>query len=69
MRALEPDVLATALQAANRALEEGVDVVALPGRSLTPVRDKGLLRLLLILPPDPDPDRFHRWLQVLRDGG
>lgn len=69
MRALEPDVLATALQAANRALEEGVDVVALPGRSLTPLRDKGLLRLLLILPPDPDPDRFHRWLQVLRDGG
>ena len=69
MRALEPDVLATALQAANRALEEGVDVVALPGRSLTPLRDKGLLRLLLILPPDPDPDRFHRWLRVLRDGG
>lgn len=66
MRTVEPEVLATLLQTAIASLEEGVDVVALPGRLLTPLREQSCLRLLLLLPADPEHDRVDRWLTVLR---
>ena len=66
MRNLEQGVLATALPVAIKSLESGAIVVPLAGRLLTPLYHEGRLRLLLLLPPDPEPAVFRRWLQTVK---
>lgn len=66
MRTLEPALLATALPTAVASLDEGVDTVALSGRWLTPLFRGATLRLLFVLPADPEPARFKRWLDTVR---
>lgn len=61
MRALDRTVLATAVTAAAASLEQGVDIVAVADRSMTPVYHGGTLRRLFVLPPDPEPDAVASW--------
>lgn len=66
MRDLDPSVLATALPAAMRSLEDGTNVVAVSGRWLTAIHHRGRLRLLFFLPPEPEPAAFQRWLGIVK---
>lgn len=67
MRRLETGLLARALPAAVNCLEDGVSVVALSGHFLTPVFHRGKLRLLFVLPHDPEAALFESWLQIVKD--
>ena len=66
MRDLDQGVLATALPAAIRSLEDGTDIVSVSGRWLTPIYHRGTLRLLFVLPPAPEPTPFKGWLDVVK---
>jgi len=66
MRSLELSLLAQALPTAVRSLEGGVAVAPLSGRWLTPIHHRGRLRLLFVLPPDPQSASFRSWLNTLK---
>lgn len=66
MRNLKHSVLAGALPTAIKGLEDGAIVVPLSGRWLTPIFHEGKLRLLLLLPPDPDAALFESWLRIVK---
>ncbi|MCH9733723.1 MAG: hypothetical protein K0U78_04100 [Actinomycetia bacterium] len=66
MRGLEQKVLATALSKAIASLDDGVHVVRVSDRWLTPIYRRGQLRLLLFMPPDPDPAAFKSWLHIVK---
>lgn len=67
MRKLEMGLLARALPAAVNCLEDGVSVVALSGRFLTPVFHQGKLRLLFVLPHNPEAALFESWMRIVKD--
>ena len=66
MRNLDPTLLATALPTAMAGLEDGVDTVPLSGRWLTPLFQGATLRLLFVLPADPDPSSLKTWRATVR---
>ena len=66
MRNLDPALLATALPTAMASLEDGVDTVPLSGRWLTPLFEGATLRLLFVLPADPDPSSLKIWRATVR---
>jgi hypothetical protein len=66
MRDLDPAFLAGALPAAVSSAEDGLDTVALAGRRMTPLYRGGVLRLLFVLPADPEPERLRDWLDTVR---
>lgn len=66
MRALDPAVLARALPTALSGREIGADVIPVAGRLMTPVFRCDTLRMLFVLPTDPDPNRLRSWRHVLR---
>ncbi|BBA89026.1 hypothetical protein MPSD_36190 [Mycobacterium pseudoshottsii JCM 15466] len=66
MRNLDHGVLTAALPAAIASLEGGSIVVPLADRLLTPLYHDGRLRRLMLLPPDPEPAVFRRWLQTMK---
>jgi len=69
MRELDPSLLAGALPATIGGLRDGGDVVAVSGRLLTPVYRGGALRLIFLLPAEPDPGRLRIWRQTVRRDG
>lgn len=69
MRALDSAVLARILPASLGTLESGGDMVAVDGRWLTPVFQAGTLRLIFVLPADPDPARLRAWRETVRRYG
>jgi hypothetical protein len=66
MRNLDPTLLATALPTAVASLEDGADTVPLSGRWLTPLYQGATLRLLFVLPADPDPSSLKTWRATVR---
>ena len=66
MRTLDPTVLATALPEAIAGFDDGTDVVRVSDRWLTTVFTGATLRLLCVLPADPEPARFREWLEILK---
>ncbi|MGD9619066.1 MAG: hypothetical protein AB7G47_03185 [Mycolicibacterium sp.] len=66
LRSLDHRLLAQLLPMATRSLTDGANVVFTEGRWITPVFHEGVLRLLFVLPPDPDPDQFTTWKATLR---
>ena len=66
MQGLEQSQLAGALPAAIKGLEDGAIVVPLSGRWLTPIFHQGELRLLFLLPPDPETELFESWLRIVK---
>ncbi|MGV0992969.1 MAG: hypothetical protein ACOYB7_12025 [Mycobacterium sp.] len=66
MRGLQPQVLAGILPAVIASLDEGSETVLAAGRWLTPLYRGGVLRLLFVLPADPEPRQFRSWIATLR---
>ena len=66
MRTLDQSVLARALPAAIACIEEGASYLSLEDRWLTPVCQRGTLRLLFILPPDSDASVRKRWREAVK---
>ena len=68
MRTLDSNILARALPTAIASIGDGADAVTLEGRRLTPVFGRGMLLLLCVLPPDPDPGNLRAWRRIARAG-
>jgi hypothetical protein len=66
MRTLGTALLATALPAAAVSLEDGASTVPVAGHWLTPIYRGATLRLLLVLPADPEPSSLRSWLDIVR---
>ncbi|WP_179474613.1 hypothetical protein [Mycolicibacterium vinylchloridicum] len=66
MRRLDADVLVRALPAVTRSLDDGVATVVLSDRRFTPIYRQGVLRVLLVSPPDPDRDRAREMAAIVR---
>lgn len=66
MRALDSELLAGALQAVLASMEDGGDMIMLSNRWLTPTYRRGTLRVLFVLPADPDPARLQAWRDTVR---
>lgn len=66
MRSLKRSLLAGALPTAVRGLENGAVVVPLSGRWLTPIFHQGRLRLILLLPPEPEDAILESWLRMVQ---
>ena len=48
------------------SLDDGADTVPLSGRWLTPIYRGATLRLLFVLPADPEPSSLRAWLDIVR---
>lgn len=66
MRDLDPALLARAIPTAVASLESGAVTISVSDRWLTPVFRRGVLRLLFVLPADPDPQRIKDWRSIIR---
>jgi hypothetical protein len=66
MRTLDTALLATALPTAMASLDDGADTVPLSGRWLTPIYRGATLRLLFVLPADPEPSSLTTWRATVR---
>jgi len=66
MRALDSEVLAGALPMALASMENGGDMIMVSNRWLTPIYQRGTLRILFVLPADPEPERFRIWRETVR---
>lgn len=66
MRTLDTALLATALPAAAVSLEDGAGTVPVAGHWLTPIYRGATLRLLFVLPADPEPSSLRTWLDIMR---
>lgn len=66
MRNLDQSLLAMALPSAVKSHEDGAVIVQVSDRWLTPIYQRGRLRLLLFLPPDPEPALFKSWLRTVK---
>ena len=66
MRALDSELLAGALQAVLASMEDGGDMITVSNRWLTPTYRRGILRVLFILPTDPEPEQLRAWRDTVR---
>ena len=66
MRGLDPDVLAGALPMVLASMDDGVDMIMVSNRWLTPLHWRGTLRILFVLPADAEPDQLRTWRDSVR---
>ncbi|WP_234880156.1 hypothetical protein [Mycolicibacterium litorale] len=66
MRALDDDLVPAILPAAMKSLDDDALVVSVAGRWLSPIFHENKVRMIFLLPPDPEPAQFQRWLRTLR---
>ena len=66
LRNLPDDVLAMTLPSAMRSLDDDALVISVSGQWISPIFDRNRVRMVFVLPPDPRPDRFQRWLRTLK---
>ena len=66
MRTLDTALLATALPTAVASLDDGADTVPVSGHWITPLYRGATLRLLFVLPADPEPSSLRSWLDIVR---
>lgn len=66
MRALDDGLVPAILPAAMRSLDDDALVVSVAGRWLSPIFHENKVRMIFLLPPDPEPAQFQRWLRTLR---
>ena len=66
MRNVSLAVLAAILPAAMRSLQEGTAVITVSGRRITPLFNRGKLRLIFVLPTDTEPQQLRHWLQIVK---
>ncbi|MGK2880533.1 MAG: hypothetical protein ACSLE6_06980 [Mycobacterium sp.] len=66
LRGFEPSLLAVVLPMSIKSLGEGVGVIRVSERWLTPVFDRGRLRVIFVLPVDVDPSQLQNWVQLVK---
>lgn len=66
MRTLDDDLVPAILPAAMKSLDDDALVVSVAGRWLSPIFHENKIRMIFLLPPDPEPAKFQHWLQTLR---
>ena len=66
MRSLDPDLLVGLLPAAIRSLDDDALIVPVAGRWLSPIFHHNKVQVVFLLPPDPGPEQFRRWLRTLK---
>ncbi len=66
MRNIDQSLLAQALPSATQCLEDGTIMVLVSNRWLTPIFHRGTLRLLFVLPSDPEATRVRSWKTIVR---
>lgn len=66
MRTLDDDLVPAILPAAMKSLDDDALVVSVAGRWLSPIFHENKVRMIFLLPPDPEPAQFQRWLRTLR---
>ncbi|TFV61614.1 hypothetical protein E4P42_01050 [Mycobacterium sp. PS03-16] len=66
MRTLDENLVPAILPTAMRSLDDDALVVSVAGRWLSPIFHENKVRMIFVLPPDPEPARFQRWLRTLR---
>lgn len=66
MRTLDEDLVPAILPSAMRSLDDDALVVSVAGRWLSPIFHENRVRMIFLLPPDPQPASFQRWLRTLR---
>ncbi|OBF48899.1 hypothetical protein A5778_22595 [Mycolicibacterium monacense] len=66
IRTLDADLVPAILSAAMKSLDDDALVVSVAGRWLSPIFHENKVRMIFLLPPDPEPAQFQRWLRTLR---
>lgn len=66
MRTLDEDLVPAILPAAMKSLDDDALVVSVAGRWLSPIFHQNKVRMIFLLPPNPEPTQFQRWLRMLR---
>ncbi|MGA5464425.1 hypothetical protein [Mycobacterium sp. NPDC050041] len=66
MRTLDEDLVPAILTTAMKSLDDDALVVSVAGRWLSPIFHENKVRMIFLLPSDPEPARFQRWLRTLR---
>lgn len=66
MRTLDEDLVPAILPSAMRSLDDDALVVSVAGRWLSPIFHENRVRMIFLLPPDPETASFQRWLRTLR---
>jgi hypothetical protein len=66
MRTLDEDLVPAILPSAMRSLDDDALVVSVADRWLSPIFHENKVRMIFLLPPDPEPANFQRWLRTLR---
>ncbi|WP_286149182.1 hypothetical protein [Mycobacterium sp. IS-1496] len=66
MRTLDEDLVPAILPAAMKSLDDDALVVSVAGRWLSPIFHENKVRMIFLLPTDPEPAQFQRWLRTLR---
>ena len=64
-RGLEQNLLVGLLPMAMKSLDQGAVVTLVSERWVSPIFYGGELRLICILPPEVDSDRFRRWRRTV----
>jgi hypothetical protein len=64
---LDRQVLAETLPAAMRCLDDGTTMTFLQGHWMTPIYDRGVLRLVFFLPAEADTERVRLWRTAIRN--
>ncbi|MCK5755437.1 MAG: hypothetical protein KAH46_22300, partial [Mycobacterium sp.] len=54
------------LPAAIRSLDDDALIVPVAGRWLSPIFHHNKVQVVFLLPPDPGPEQFRRWLRTLK---
>jgi len=68
LRGLDEELITAALPAAISGMENGLEMVPVAGRWVTPLHRRGELLLLAVLPPDADKDAVGHWMRAVRGG-
>ncbi|WP_231737635.1 hypothetical protein [Mycobacterium sp. IS-1742] len=66
MRTLDENLVPAILPAAMKSLDDDALVVSVAGRWLSPIFHENKVRMIFLLPPDPEPAQFQRWLRTLQ---
>lgn len=62
LASLDPDLLAVVLPSSIKSLQDGLGVIKVAERWLTPIFERGTLRVIFVLPTDVDHGVFRDWV-------